>query len=341
MSRRDTTSIGLLLVFVVWSSVLVWSSANNASDVELKGLQTVRVALQWHHQAQFAGFYVAKEKGYYQEVGLDVDLQQGGKQVVPYDRVQEGSVEIGLFPADQLLLRSTGPGGSMKVFGTVFGKSVACFISRDSMGVRGPQDFIGKRVAVYQGKSTDLLMAALLKKHDVDVSGLSGGAVLQGGNWKAFVAGAVDVYPGNTFNEPLKAKMEGLSVGVITGEKYGVRGYSDSLFCRSTYWQENRDVLERFVSATRRGWKDAMRDPDLAIEAMYSQTRLKRNPPHERYQREMLKLVVDAVNAGNRDEILGMEVSQWRAMEEWLVEIGKIDTRGHVRSLCDFEISGR
>src|SRR6202045_3453127 len=85
--------------------------------VVAQAADNVSVRLKWFHQAQFAGFYVAKEKGYYKSAGLNVDIQPGGPDFPAIQMVTGGSEQFGVTGADQILIaRSNGvPGEAIAV----------------------------------------------------------------------------------------------------------------------------------------------------------------------------------------------------------------------------------
>src|SRR5258707_9512575 len=95
MSYRIVTSV----VAAVLSGMLTAAQAD----------ESVTVRLKWFHQAQFAGFYVAKEKGYYKSAGLNVDIQPGGPDFPAIQMITGGNEQFGVTGADQILIaRSKG-----------------------------------------------------------------------------------------------------------------------------------------------------------------------------------------------------------------------------------------
>src|SRR5712691_8740899 len=93
-----------------WAGKLVVAAGLLMSGTVLApAAEAVTVRLKWLHQAQFAGFYVAKDKGYYAAAGLDVSIQPGGSDFPAIQMVAGGSEQFGVTGADQILIaRSKG-----------------------------------------------------------------------------------------------------------------------------------------------------------------------------------------------------------------------------------------
>ncbi|MDG0793824.1 ABC transporter substrate-binding protein [Cohnella ginsengisoli] len=86
------------------SATTAAASTAASSDLGTQKLKKVVVRLKWINQAQFAGFYIAKEKGYYKDAGLDVDIRPGGSDFPSVQMVSSGSEDFGVTGADQILM---------------------------------------------------------------------------------------------------------------------------------------------------------------------------------------------------------------------------------------------
>src|SRR5258706_16181584 len=92
-------SLWMLAIVAIGSVALIFWSRNVTGPIP-----TIRVQLQWFDQAQFAGFYVAEARKYYEEEGLHVELISGGYSVPPIQRVITNNADIGIATGDQVLL---------------------------------------------------------------------------------------------------------------------------------------------------------------------------------------------------------------------------------------------
>lgn len=326
----------LLVAFVVLViGALLWLSLTKEEDVILAGRDRVRLQLQWFDQAQFTGFYVAAEKKFFEEEGLLVEIIPGGFNVNPVQRVVMGQADIGIATGDQVLL-SRATGQPIKAFGTVFNRSLACFMSRATAPVRSPSELAGKKVAVYRGFDTENILLALLNKHHIPVADVQ---IVDAGALQAFIQGEIQVFPAYQINEPLIMRAQNIDTVLLSPDDYGVSFYGDTLFTTEGYLRQHRDVATRFIRAAARGWQFARTRPDEAIDMMYRRVRsLSREPTTSQHQRAMLGIALRYLGSGTRSSILAMERSRWNSMEESLVAIGKLNAGGHVDDLCDFDL---
>jgi len=116
-----------------------------------KPLEKVRLMLNWKHQAQFAGIYMAKEKGFYEQRGLDVQIEQRPARSEPLDLLLEGRVDF----ATHFLVAGIGLRGAQKDpvvhIGQFFNRSNLMLVARRSDGVEKISDLSGRTVAWWEG----------------------------------------------------------------------------------------------------------------------------------------------------------------------------------------------
>ncbi len=117
-------------------------------------LQKISVQLKWFYQYQFAGIIVAKEKGFYEDVGLDVTIKERDPTKNNILQVVEGESEYGL--ADSVILRYRAEGKPVKVLATIFQHNGMVLISKKESGIVSPYEMRGKKI-VYSSKLKKLV----------------------------------------------------------------------------------------------------------------------------------------------------------------------------------------
>jgi len=127
------------LVFVALSLVMMIAACNRSETPPQPSVVKVSIRLQWVHQAQFAGVYAAKEKGFYRDQHLDVTIYPGGADFNAIKLVAAGSNDFGIWTADQLVLARS-QGIPVKGLAAIFQRSLACFMSKQSSGIKSPTD---------------------------------------------------------------------------------------------------------------------------------------------------------------------------------------------------------
>jgi len=292
-------------------------------------LEKVSLRLQWLNQAQFAGFYMAKEKGYYQDEGLDVTINPGGQDYNAATLVASGSDDFGIWTADQVLLAAS-RGVPIRAVGVVFDRSLAAFMVKKSSGIKTPKDFEGKTVGIYYGYDTETIYLHLLKQFNVDRSKIKETALQY--DLTPFLHGDVDVWPAYVINQPITARLAGVDVNLLTPEQFGISYYSDTIIVSEKTLKERHDTVVKFLKATERGWEYAINHRDETIDVV-----MKKDPHLDRKQQSaMLDVVADYLN---KKPMFTMDFAVWNSIASLLLEQGLLKQPTKLDEVVDFKIA--
>ena len=252
------------------------SEAPGASEGGTGEETAVRLQLQWAPQAQFAGYFAAVEEGYYAEEGLDVEIVDGGPDVIPQ---QAGSAPDGPeFTISWVpkVLEAREAESDLVNIAQIFQRSGTLSVAWADSGITEPADFEGKRVGVWDfGNEFEVTAAA-------SAVGLEQGVdyekVIQNFDMLAFLADEIDVAEAMIYNEYAQV-LE--TVNPETGELYqpedmnvidynevGTAMLQDAIFARASWLEEegNEDIAERFLRASFRGWIFCRENADACVE---------------------------------------------------------------------------
>ena len=211
---------------------------------------SVTIRLKWFNQAQFAGFYVAKDKGLYASAGLDVDIQPGGPDFPAIQMVAGGNEQFGVTAAEDILIARS-KGVPVVALAVIYRRNPFVLFSLAKSGIRAPADYVGRNVGVKIGGNEELIYRAVLAKAKIDKSKLTEIPVKF--DLAPLLSGTVDVWPGYLINEVLAAREKGFDVNVVSPSDYGIHLYADTLFTTERMLQEKPDVVRKFVAATLAG----------------------------------------------------------------------------------------
>ena len=125
--------------------------------------EAVTLRLKWLNQAQFAGFYVAREKGFYKAEGLDVNIQPGGPDFPAVQMVTGGSEQFGVTGADQILIARS-KGVPVVALAVIYRRNPFVLFSLAKSGIKTPKDYVGKNVGVKIGGNEELIYRAVLRQ---------------------------------------------------------------------------------------------------------------------------------------------------------------------------------
>ena len=244
------------MAFVIGLILSSLSTVGHAADA-------VTVRLKWYNQAQFAGFYVAQEKGFYKSAGLDVNIQPGGPDFPAIQMIAGGSEQFGVTGADQILIARS-KGVPVVALAVIYRANPFVLFSLGQSGIKSPADWVGKKVGVKIGGNEELIYRAVLAKAHIDKSQVTEIPVKF--DMTPLLAGSIDVWPGYLINEVLEAKEKGFAVNVVNPADYGVALYADTLFTTEAMLAQHPDIVHRFVAATLNGWNAAIADPSAAAK---------------------------------------------------------------------------
>jgi NitT/TauT family transport system substrate-binding protein len=274
----------------------------------------VTVRLKWFNQAQFAGFYVAKEKGFYQAKGIDVAIQPGGPDFPAVQMVAGGNEQFGVTGADQILVARS-KGVPVVAVAVLYRKSPFVLFSLKQSGVDKPEKFREKKIGVKLGGNEELIYRAVLGKAGLAAKDVTEIPVKF--DMTSFLAGQIDVWPGYAINEVITAREKGFDVNVIWPSDYGINLYADTLFTTEKMLKEKPDVVEKFVSATLQGWAYAADHPEEAAKITVKHgTKLT-------YEHE-LAMMNESIPLLRPDKqpIGSMQATAWAALQSFLLKGG-------------------
>ena len=225
--------------------------------------EAVTLRLKWLNQAQFAGFYLAKEKDYYKSEGLDVNIQPGGPDFPAVQMVTGGNEQFGVTGADQILIARS-KGVPVVALAVIYRRNPFVLFSLAESGIKAPTDYVGRNVGVKIGGNEELIYRAVLAKSEINKSKLTEIPVKF--DITPLLTGTVDVWPGYLINEVLAAKEKGFEVNVVYPSDFGIDLYADTLFTTEKMLKEKPDLVKKFVAATLKGWNTAISSPEEAAK---------------------------------------------------------------------------
>ena len=225
--------------------------------------------LKWVTQAQFAGYYVAKEKGFYDDVGLDVTINPGGPDIAPPQVIAGGGADV-IVDWMPSALASREKGVPLVNIAQPFKRSGMMLTCRKDSGITKPEDFRGKTLGVwFYGNEYPFL--AWMAKLGIPTDGSAQGVkvIKQGFNVDPLLQKQADCISTMTYNEywqVIDAGIKPEDLIVFKYEDQGVATLEDGLYVLEAKLAEPAmvDKLARFVTASMKGWDWAREHPDEA-----------------------------------------------------------------------------
>lgn len=221
---------------------------------QAQALEKVSIQLNWLHQFQFAGYYAAKEQGFYQELGLDVELREFNSQGVIEDYVIDGSADYGI--SNSSLLVAKDKGKPVVIVAQIFQHSPATLATLRSSNISSPFDLIGKRIMADSKLENYAPIIAMLTQAEQDMSAFTWPE--QNYQFSALVKGETDAILIYNTDEPFKFEQENTDIFIIDPRDYGVDFYGDNLFTSESEVKNNPQRVQAMRQATIKGWQYAL-----------------------------------------------------------------------------------
>jgi len=240
---------------------LAATAANAAEKVTLQ--------LKWVTQAQFAGYYVAKDKGFYKEAGLDVTINAGGPDISPPQMIAGGSADV-IIDWMPSALASREKGVPLVNIAQPFKRSGMMLTCRKDTGIKSPADFKGKTLGVWFFGNEYPFLSWMSQLKIPTTGGADGVTVLkQGFNVDPLLQKQADCVSTMTYNEYWQVIDAGIPADQLVVFKYedeGVATLEDGLYVLEDRLKDPAFAtrMAKFVKASMKGWDWARANPKEA-----------------------------------------------------------------------------
>lgn len=257
----------LLLLLTLALATVACACGGSEQPQGAPSARPVTLQLNWFHEAEFAGYYVADARGFYEDAGLDVKILEGGPGDPAIDHVIDGDVEFAISSFGEQREAVAGRRPTVAVMAGFQIPPLVIFSLAES-GIARPADLAGKRVGV----TTDYwrtILEETLRASGVKPSRVAVVAV-ESEDLRALYDHEVDAWLGYAQDEPIKAEVDGHEVRNIFPADYGVGGYEGLVLVNEQTIAADPEVVRAFVAASQRGWRYAVEHPDEAAQILFS-----------------------------------------------------------------------
>lgn len=259
-SRRASTL--LIAASATVALTLTACSTPEAEPESAEGFGDISVQLSWIKNVEFAGEYVAQEAGYFDEVGFDsVDLVAGPSAAEAL--VASGSATLAITDPISAAPAIINEGAPIKIIATTYQKNPFTILSMaDGADIQTPEDLIGQRIGVQAGN--EVLFEALMTANGIDASEVT--VVPVEYDPSVLINGDVDGFLAYITNESIIVESQGYEVSNLPFADNGLPFVTESLIASQDTIDNQPEMLEAFLYALIRGWKDAYADPQAAVD---------------------------------------------------------------------------
>lgn len=236
------------------------------SSLSLLATQKVVLQLSWLHQFQFAGYYVAKELGYYEDVGIDVEIKEYDAHTDLSTVLQKKEADFAVGRSSILIDKMNGK--DIVALGAIFQESPLMLLVTNDSNISSIADLKNKRIMLTpDAKSTASIMAMLfsngITQKDIEI-------LPHSFELDDLINKKTDAMASYVSNEPLQLSERHIGYKIFHPNEYGFHFYGDILFSSSEFIQNNPKLTQNFYEATIKGWKYAFENISQTAEIIHN-----------------------------------------------------------------------
>ncbi|HMK34133.1 MAG TPA: ABC transporter substrate-binding protein [Desulfomonilaceae bacterium] len=289
---------------------------------EERGLQKVTLVPQWWPQAQFAGYMIALDKGFYREAGIDLTMARGGPGNPPFEALTAGKATFctGWLSTG---IQQRASGVPLVNLAQIVQRSSLVLIARKESGISSPETLNGKKMALWQG---DFLIQplALFRTYNIKPE-----VVPLYGTVNLFLKGGVDVMSAMWYNEYhtiLNCGFQPEELSLLFFKDLLVNFPEDGIYCLEQTVKADPELCRRFVQASLKGWLYAFANQKEAIHTVMKYADQAHTETNRAHQRWMLARMEDLIIPDGDTSGLGkLGAKDYEGVGKVLMESGLIE----------------
>jgi len=279
----------------------------------------VRLRLNWMYYGSHAGFALGKDRGYYDDVEIDLDIRSGNGSSSAHRLVANGDSDFA-YGSCAAMVSLAAQGAPLVSVGVIDAMGTEAIIVRPDTGVTSIEDLKGKKLLTTANAGVNTFFPLVLKNAGIQESDVNLTVVPDGALVSAYLQGTGDAVGilGGLDDKPAEIKANGGDDPVTF--PYSDYGVNQVGYCLSTHedtLKNNPDLVKRFVAATVKSYKEAEADPEAAVNAMADIVGGSMASDEGKTQaRSVLDVTLGVLYSGaNADKQLGKNVpSDWEDM---------------------------
>ena len=215
--------------------------------------QKITLQLNWLHQFQFAGYYMAKEKGFYKNVGLDVDIKEYTFKTNLLEEIDSKRANFAIGRSSLLIDKINGK--DIIALGAVFQESPLVLLVKEDSNINSVNDLKNKRIMLTSDTRFSASILAMLSANGLK----EGDYITQTHSFDLndLISGKTDAMASYLSNEPIILKDKNIKYKIFNPKDFGFQFYSDILFTSANYIKNNPKVTKDFYDASIKGWEYA------------------------------------------------------------------------------------
>lgn len=282
------------------------SGMHSGDTLAKASIKSMKLQESYINNVEFAGYYVAAQKGFYHKYGLAVDLLSGGTTIDPRTIVADGGAQIGIVSETIDVLIGVAEGVPYKCLGAAFQSNPGCLMVLGSSKIHKVKDLEGKTIGIQDNARQQVLR--ILKANNVPASKVN--ILVVGTDPQSLVEGKVDAYTAFAFNEPIALKMKGIATRCYSFSKIGLPGYGDNVIAMNHTIKSTAETLTRFMRASQEAWAYAIAHPEEAVSITLKDYPSNQTPKQQKLQMQVQVPMLKSATT-KHDGLLSIDRAVW------------------------------
>ncbi len=231
-----------------------------------KDIKKVTLQLQWKYQFQFAGFIMAKEKGFYKKKNLDVTIKEWETSIKTIDEVVNGKSDYAL--SRPTVLIDISKGKEIVLLSAIYQSSPLCLVTTKESGIKSIKDFKNKRMMSSGDMNTDVSLISMMFSQGVDIKK---DMIVQQPSFDvtSLLNDKTDLITSYVSNEPYLLKELGAKAIIFSPKDYGFDFYNDILITSKKHLEQNPKEVKDFTQSSLDGWEYAFDHINETVDIIY------------------------------------------------------------------------
>ncbi|MCP4098027.1 MAG: ABC transporter substrate-binding protein [Planctomycetaceae bacterium] len=232
------------------------------SSITVHGSDKVMLRLLWKNQFEFAGYYVAQEKGFYRDVDINVDIREYVLGLDVTGEVLSREADFGV--GDSTVILDLMKGKDVLMLSAVFQHSSLVLLVKKRPDIQRLSDLKGKKLMTADYDSSGVSLTAMLKSNGILREDYT--RIDRTSNVDDLISGRADAMAAYLSNQPYQMEKRGIPYTVFNPGDHGFDFYNDILFTSRKLFKENPQLVKRFHEASMKGWEYAFSHIDETVE---------------------------------------------------------------------------
>ncbi len=311
--RRRLSVISILALLLQWSAVCAWSAEESPFPLKL--------ALQWLPQSQFAGYYIARDRGFYRDAGLEVTLIHTGPGPSSLDYVADGKADFATMFLADAIVKCRAPVPLAQV-AQILRRSNLMLVAWKNMGIEKPSDLDGQLVT-YWPSAFSAAFETFFSLHGIRPEFRPQNYTVNLFLHRGVAACAAMFY--NEYHKIYQAGVDNDRLTVFMMRDYGLGFPEDGIYAPAETAASHPEICAALRHATLAGWEYAGQHRDEAVEAVLRESRLLGVPANRPHTRWMLDSVLLSIFPADNEGAPGrLDSDAYSNVVETLVKAGLI-----------------